>query len=615
MKNKSIFIILLISLFFGIISELVVFNGDVLFRNNKSNYKIVEYKNMLKTSDGFEITEPNSYIILSTREDYTKKLQFDYKAEENFSFMIIYDNGDEIIQNSSKIINKLSRNIKTKSKKLKIKFDNNNKKLIVSNFTVNNKIFFSVERFFIVCVSLFVLLMLIVERKFFLKNLDKAFLIIAVPLGLAMLIGTPKFISLSWDDAIHYKNINQMFSFKNTKMSNAVRKIMDTDRNHIFMFYNTLEEKSLYYKYLNNIDKNTENTIVQSNNFGTFFNRIIYLPFFIGILIGRLFNFNIVDIFVLSKLINFFVYIFIMYKAIQLAKFEKRYVFMVGLLLSSIFLATSYSYDPLIISFLALAIVLYLRISEEKDLNYKYIFLFILSIVLGTLHKVVYAPMLLLLLFIPTKKFNCKKNAYLFKTLIVILFIVFAFSYILPALNGAIMGDYRGGNTSVSGQIKYILNNPIYGIKSITKYIIYQIPYHFFGTFSYLSSGYTGFKDLSIITTLTILYMIYNFYLIFTNKANSNELSKNTKILFFIMIFGIVLLIILSMFLTFTEVGSPYIVGIQSRYFIPLFLPLYVLFTSISEKKVKCNENIIVILFPAIIMILYLGYMIMNFNL
>ena len=81
------------------------------------------------------------------------------------------------------------------------------------------------------------------------------------------------------------------------------------------------------------------------------------------------------------------------------------------------------------------------------------------------------------------------------------------------------------------------------------------------------------------------------------------------------MIFGIVLLIILSMFLTFTEVGSPYIVGIQSRYFIPLFLPLYVLFTSISEKKVKCNENIIVILFPAIIMILYLGYMIMNFNL
>ena len=75
--------------------------------------------------------------------------------------------------------------------------------------------------------------------------------------------------------------------------------------------------------------------------------------------------------------------------------------------------------------------------------------------------------------------------------------------------------------------------------------------------------------------SLTILYMIYNFYLIITNKANSNELSKNTKILFFIMIFGIVLLIILSMFLTFTEVGSPYIVGIQSRYFIPLFFQLY----------------------------------------
>ena len=74
------------------------------------------------------------------------------------------------------------------------------------------------------------------------------------------------------------------------------------------------------------------------------------------------------------------------------------------------------------------------------------------------------------------------------------------------------------------------------------------------------------------------------------------------KVVFTIAVAGISILIVTSMYLSFTPVGSSQINGVQVRYFTPLLLLGLLIFIPTTKKKITevKNNNIVLLLVPFI---------------
>ena len=218
--------------------------------------------------------------------------------------------------------------------------------------------------------------------------------------------------------------------------------------------------------------------------------------------------------------------------------------------------------------------------------------------------KVVYFPMIILLLLIPKKKFGGIKNKILY--LIAIILIVLLLSYLIQDV--LFVGE-NFLNNDVNKQLDYLLNNPL----KVFPIAFNTIKYH--GTF-YLRSLIGlfawfnfGFSDFTIFTT--ILYFVL---LICSEKSlvtNYKSKINIKKILLGISILVSVAAICGSMYLYWTEYKGGYVGGVQGRYFIPLLIPIAMLFMPKKEYFSISRNNFY--MFSNILLLQYIMYAIIYF--
>ena len=101
--------------------------------------------------------------------------------------------------------------------------------------------------------------------------------------------------------------------------------------------------------------------------------------------------------------------------------------------------------------------------------------------------------------------------------------------------------------------------------------------------------------------TLNFIVIFCYLALIFVYDENNAKLNKKERIIFIITSIAIFGIVYLAAFSNWTEIGSRTISGIQSRYFIPAVLTLYmgissslIKFKSKNNNLVYCNIMIIV---------------------
>ena len=161
-----------------------------------------------------------------------------------------------------------------------------------------------------------------------------------------------------------------------------------------------------------------------------------------------------------ARLINMIIAILLLYLAIKQMPFGKR-----GMLISMCFPIamegfTSMSPDALTIavSYLITAYVLNIVFNKEKKINKTDIFILaILSIVIA-LCKIVYLPLVLLLLLIPKEKFKSKKAHIL--TIGIIIAVAIIANLVWLGVSSMYLSLYKDGN---SGNQVSILFNDIIG--------------------------------------------------------------------------------------------------------------------------------------------------------
>lgn len=408
---------------------------------------------------------------------------------------------------------------------------------------------------------------------------------------LIMGIGTNQ---VSYDEYTHAKSAYKLSFGSTIETTEAAMQMVG----NTLPYFNNPEERALVEAYEN--EMNDPSVIAPDIGHQSRFPRAetrVYYPMSAGFYLGRLLHLDFADMVALAKLGNLLFYIFVVFWAVKKARGYGMVVAAIGLLPNNIFIASALSYDALVTSGLLLGYVLLLNeiLTPDEKIRPGNALLMLLAFVAGCLSKPVYIVMALMLLFLPAKKFHHKWMAVMFKTAVTVLAGLMIYNIFFPTpvaggdyqlvSNTAFSGDKRSVGTSTMGQIQYILQNPL----TYTRVLLGEM----FGMLSnYLTKGFSiggvpfvGYAYLGTAPFVTnwLLIVLGLFAAMFAGMQE--RIGKVIGALTHLMNFGVAAIVFSSMYISYTAVGSSQILGVQGRYFIPLFLPFLSCFFSMGNNK------------------------------
>ena len=251
-------------------------------------------------------------------------------------------------------------------------------------------------------------------RDVFARHIERGFLVMALCFGLLFSLSLPA-NKVSWDEEVHFSQVFWLANYKKPiDITNPVLMEfitgMDTwpynqpggaEEQKLLDSY--LEEQARYGEGEHHWSADVNWTTVTGYAGSAVMVKaaeILHLPFQILWKLGRLGN--------------LLVYCAIMYAAIRLCPAGKAIMAFLALMPEPLFLAGTYSYDPTVNAFLSLSFALMLRYilpGKQEKISWKMYALILLTFFWGCRIKAVYAPLLLLGLFIPKERYRSRREA------------------------------------------------------------------------------------------------------------------------------------------------------------------------------------------------------------
>lgn len=320
----------------------------------------------------------------------------------------------------------------------------------------------------------------------------------------------------------------------------------------------------------------------------------IKLPSVLGICLGRLAGFDAVVTFYLGRVLNFILFAALALMAIRLTPVGKNGLKVICLLPMTLHICASYSYDAgtIGLSFLSIALLLRLWISENQATNKLLAFIVILQILLVPC-KLVYCASLLIGLFAPRRCFASRKQMLAFKVGIcagvVFLFVLTKLNSVSSMATGPSSGlDQRGDEFGHFYTLQSALADPVATIGLFLGSMLLTGDFYV----QTLVGGSLGWFQNTIVAPsyivfayLAILFLAY----IRCDPDQERCVEGRLRILCLIVPLLAWLAVMVSMYLGWTFDTEPVILGIQGRYFLPV-LPLFMLGCRFNSLSFKINS-------------------------
>lgn len=571
--------------------EFLYFNGHALF----GRAYLDQYSYDAQNGYSFAKRETNKSFIYTINTDgkYINKFFMEYKSDLDIKYKILlYQNGSrneklgpiKLADQAPAQFQKAVTVVNQKADRIVIKINKkelpNDAEFIVSSFILANQITVNPLRLGFIFVLLFLFFIVLSMRNILAQHLEYTFFLMAVAMGGIIIILVPN-VFVSWDEQIHFHNAYAITFHEKVRYTQSAYDMYQLAAPTA----NTLEERRIQEEYLQ--EQNRDIVFTESKEMDLVaYNYYAYLPQAFGLKLGRMAGIPFRDMFLLGKFFNLLIYSLVMSAAIKYTFVGKRLIYCIGLLPTSVFLASSFSYDAFVTAFLTFGMVMVLNelMDGKKSFNWKRITAGVLALLLGSFSKAVYIPLLLLLCFLPGEKFSSKKQRYLFIATVVVIFFLMMSSFVLPAVtnlagNIDAGGDTRGGDTSVTRQLLYIMNDPLNYMGLLLHKLVGFVGLYFLGagsrtSFAYMGTeGENGYYASLLLTVIVVM-------------ADENQMipDKKLKAILGMAVFSVAALIWTALYLDFTPVGANTINGVQQRYYIPLMYPFLLLF---SNNKIK----------------------------
>ena len=603
-KNKSIFrflIPILISLGLSFLLE-IFFNINVLVlsNNNKGTINLNDYS--IKTD------EEKTVVDIDIGSKYVNKLILNYNSEKDIDMVIKYKSKDKygnkkvqsVTDRLDNEVNQQVTNINSNVSHITYEINSTNG-INISKISINNNFKINYLRLIFVfdVLLLIYFIYLFIRKKLFYDKLHISFIIIGIFLGGLFIILEPSTTYYSWDDQIHFQN---MLHLKGGNIKYNIGEFSMIDSSPVGRgSINSIEELENQNKYLSS--RKISKFSVNTPHFITY-NKVAYIPFSLAYYFLKFLGLPFVICFKFSKFFNLLLYLFVMSFSIKKSKVGKRIIFVIGLLPSTLFLATQFSYDPCVIAGITLSSVYLINWFSDKDskIVFKDLLIYLIALCCACFTKAIYIPLLFLFLLIPNDRFDSKKQAKIVKVIMLIIFFFILSTFILPSnFSSSNGGDLRGGFVNTGEQLKLILTHPFGYLDVVKNAVLPQMFTKLIGIEALDNYAYLG-QSSNNVYYLTLLLLLFVGF--FDNK--NNNLENKNKILAIITLLLIVILIWTALYLSFTPVGLNTINGVQARYFIPLLL---LLFISLQNHKIGINIsdhqfNIIIVICTVVINII-----------
>ena len=340
---------------------------------------------------------------------------------------------------------------------------------------------------------------------------------------------------------------------------------------------------------------------------------IPYLPQIIGFLISKLFKLSPLLTLFMVRFCNFATWLVLSYIAFKKLPTKKIFALILYTSPAILSIVSTCSGDALALAlmFLLISYILNICKTERKFERMDFVSLLLISLGIST-YKLFYVIYILLLFIIPQKCFTNKKEKILTLSLIVFLSFVFdAVWFFATSISNTISSNL------VSNQISFILLNPI-------KYILIFVNTYINDIYYYATNIVAGSEMCYGLVRVNQLFVISYLFTLIASYVNNNEkinFNKSSKILISFVCLAVFGLVSTTLYLEWTAakmgVGYSKIIGIQSRYFIALIIPILLLFQNtkkvhISDKKIiniavvldailfiDCIKSLLIAVFPS----------------
>lgn len=313
-----------------------------------------------------------------------------------------------------------------------------------------------------------------------------------------------------------------------------------------------------------------------------------YIPQAMGIAIARIFTDNTYLITYAGRIVNMMVAILLLYFAIKLMPFGKKMLLIPAMLPIALEGFTSLSPDAMTVamSFLYIAYILQLTFGEKKKIEIKEkIILLVMSIIIA-LCKIVYLPLIGLILIIPKEKFKNSRSKII--DFCVIAGIATIINLIWLKIANGYLSNFREGDSKI--QIILALQNPIQYIQTF----IYTINLNGSKYLLSLFGNDLGWGELIKLYSMVPYFLLAIYLFTATTEEEIKNKFKTYQLIWIaLVVLAIVTLIFTSLYVQWTTIGGESIAGVQGRYFLPI-LPLIMLLIG-STLKIKSSykkENI-----------------------
>lgn len=510
----------------------------------------------------------------------------------------------------------IDRFVDNKKKQFKSIIDNPQKTLIyilflvvlvIASFFVNRILYAGskdkniTQYFFSGCALL--IFFVCVFRKYAYKRAEVLFAGIALIMGITFVFISPRNLLVTWDDETHYIRAESIADiFDNTKYSAEQAFYESQPASYWYSVGEMTDEE--FQNVFDNIeqiysDKNIEERFTSS--IGIEF--MAYIPAATGTILGRALGLSFIHTFMLAKIMNLISYVVVMYFAIKTLRYGKILLSVTGLMGTTMFMASTYSYDFWVISFFTLGFCMFISELQyrEKKLTYGRIITMNVIFAVALMPKAIYFVAMFALLFMPKDKFIDKKQRMWYFIVIIGIAILLMLSFVAPMLiNTDQRTDSRGGdNISSAGQIAFIFGNPVQYthilIKFMMEYLSLENAGDYVNFMAYMGNGYGETLTLVLLGILS-----------FIDRGEERVSIPAIRIAYFFSALACIALIATALYISYTPVGYDTVSGCQQRYLLPLLFPtLY--FIGVDGIKISINKNVMAIISMGIMSVLFMS--------
>lgn len=436
----------------------------------------------------------------------------------------------------------------------------------------------------------------------------KQFIILATVLGLFYFIVTP--FGSGTDEVSHFLRVFKISQkYTNIRLEEdsmfplAFSKLIDYKNN-------APEAIKKYDNYINEFEAFNMNSESKYDLIDEYWNiklyaPIQYIPQALGVTIGRVISDNIIIIGMIGRFTGYIFWVSICTMAIKIVPNKKSFFMMLCLLPINIFSAICISGDTVTNAVCMLFIaIIYRKVYLKEKISKKENILLVILACLIALCKIVYLPLVTLVLLLKEENFENKKSWKKFIVLTILISTVISFAWLIVGSTTLV-----DSNSSSKYQIEFILKNPFEYCGIIIRTIAQKGDWFIFqlctGNELMCHAKTTVYPIISYIISIVLVMSL------FINEEEK-ELEVNTlrKLWVGLIILGTSLLIVTAIYIQWTslfEVGKEIISGIQGRYFIPV---VAILIFIVNKTKIETNKKCLFTI--VILMQLPILYQIMN---